>query len=424
MHKFFRACAVGLALTAALTVPSLAAEFTESADHLHELGLFQGTQQGYELDRAPTRAEAAAMLVRLLGKETEAKQLAYEAPFTDLQNWEKPYVQYLYENGLTTGATATTFEPEQPCTAQMYGAFLLRALGYFEVAGDFTYREATAFAEQVGVYDKGTVDPDHFLRDHVAAASYTALALSAKETDITLLDQLVQEEAVDKAAANPYQKLFATYNAYRKATEGMEALTAMQITGQVTVKAEQENNAFTLLSEETSWIDKQTPALLTQRIVTMQSPGIADKTFTAESYTADGVQYSRQNGQRSRREILARQMHVLNEGYARVPLVYVQSMTRSGNQYEIAYSGAGMARLRQVFDAARSAVEGYEALAFDAISISQTVSAGRIVSQQIEFSFSGNGLAGTVASEFKLQKVGEAAAFTPPSNLDQYPLVK
>ena len=60
------------------------------------MGLFQDTQNGYDLDRTPTRAEAAVMLVRLLGKETEVKTLTYTAPFTDLKGWEKPYVQYLY----------------------------------------------------------------------------------------------------------------------------------------------------------------------------------------------------------------------------------------------------------------------------------------------------------------------------------------
>ena len=134
MKKMFRIACAGAALCAALSTAALAADFTKSADRLHELGLFQGTENGYELDRAPTRAEAAAMLTRLLGKESEAKSLTYSAPFTDLQNWEKPYVQYLYENGLTTGATATTYEPEAPLTANMYAAFLLRALGYSDTA--------------------------------------------------------------------------------------------------------------------------------------------------------------------------------------------------------------------------------------------------------------------------------------------------
>lgn len=51
----------------------------DAAEALYQLGLFQGTGKNadgspkFDLDRAPTRAEAVTMLVRLLGKETEAK---------------------------------------------------------------------------------------------------------------------------------------------------------------------------------------------------------------------------------------------------------------------------------------------------------------------------------------------------------------
>lgn len=72
--------AAGLAMTAG------AASYDNCADQLKDLGLFQGTEDGFELDRAPTRGEAATMLVRLLGKEAEAKELTYEAPFTDLDD--------------------------------------------------------------------------------------------------------------------------------------------------------------------------------------------------------------------------------------------------------------------------------------------------------------------------------------------------
>ena len=125
MKSKFRIALVAAVAAAGLMATAGAANFDHCADQLKDLGLFQGTEQGYELDRAPTRAEAATMLVRLLGKEDEAKALDYTAPFTDLAGWEKPYVQYLYENGLTTGVTETTFKPDQGCSAQMYTTFLL-----------------------------------------------------------------------------------------------------------------------------------------------------------------------------------------------------------------------------------------------------------------------------------------------------------
>ena len=95
MNKVLRSLFCGAALTGALTCASLAADFTPCADTLHSLGLFEGTGSGYALDRAPTRAEAAVMLVRLLGQEDAARKLTYTAPFTDLAAWEQPYIQYL-----------------------------------------------------------------------------------------------------------------------------------------------------------------------------------------------------------------------------------------------------------------------------------------------------------------------------------------
>ena len=124
MNKWLRAVCVGAAAAAMLTASAFAANYTNCADSLHEMGLFQGTQNGYDLDRTPTRAEAAVMLVRLLGKEAEVKTLTYTAPFTDLKGWEKPYIQYLYSNGLVNGTSRTTFNPTGKCTAQMYATFL------------------------------------------------------------------------------------------------------------------------------------------------------------------------------------------------------------------------------------------------------------------------------------------------------------
>ena len=161
MNKWLRAVCVGAATAAMLTASAFAANYTNCADSLHEMGLFQGTQNGYDLDRTPTRAEAAVMLVRLLGKEDEAKALTYTAPFTDLKGWEKPYVQYLYSNGLANGTNRTTFNPTGKCTAQMYAVFLLRALGYSDTA-DFSYANAIETAREQGIYDTGIINVQNF----------------------------------------------------------------------------------------------------------------------------------------------------------------------------------------------------------------------------------------------------------------------
>ena len=160
--KKMRIALASMLVAAGITATAGAANFTNCADRLKDVGLFQGTNQGYQLDKAPTRAEASAMLVRLLGKEAEAEKLTYTAPFTDLKGWEKPYVQYLYDNGLANGMSETAYNPTGKCSAQMYTTFLLRALGYSDAKGDFTYAKALDFGEQVGLVDDINCSTEEF----------------------------------------------------------------------------------------------------------------------------------------------------------------------------------------------------------------------------------------------------------------------
>ena len=79
MRKWIALLLAVCLLGALLPVASAAkSEATEAAETLYGLGLFQGTgtdaagRPNYDLERAPTRAEAVTMLVRLLGKEDAA----------------------------------------------------------------------------------------------------------------------------------------------------------------------------------------------------------------------------------------------------------------------------------------------------------------------------------------------------------------
>lgn len=97
------------------------------AQLLYDLGLFRGTENGFELEKPMTRAEAAAMLTRLLGAEQEALRGTWTHPFADVPQWADPYVGWLYESGLTKGISATTYGAEQNVTCGQYCTFLARA---------------------------------------------------------------------------------------------------------------------------------------------------------------------------------------------------------------------------------------------------------------------------------------------------------
>ena len=203
MKKTFITVAVVVILAFAMIVSASAASFEHLADDLKALGLFQGSDAGYELERAPNRGEALVMLIRLLGLEEEALAFEGDSPFTDVPAWLSPYVAYAFENGLTTGTSDTTFSNSNACNAQMYSTFVLRALGYSDAAGgDFAYADAVDFGKKVGIIDDLLADGD-FLRDQMVAVSYLALLAAPKGGEFEcLLEKLVDSEAVAGGAAS------------------------------------------------------------------------------------------------------------------------------------------------------------------------------------------------------------------------------
>jgi hypothetical protein len=153
---------------------------------LKSLGLFLGTDKGFELERPGTRTEASVMLIRLLGKEAEAKASEAKHPFTDVPAWADSYIAYMYENGLTNGVSATLFGSNNTCTAQMYITFVLRALGYSETKGHFTYAGTLDFAAKQQVVSREyaqLLENKNFIRADMATISRWALDFGVNESD-------------------------------------------------------------------------------------------------------------------------------------------------------------------------------------------------------------------------------------------------
>ena len=225
MKRFLTLLFTTLLLTAALCVSASASDFDSAAEDLSAIGLFRGTEKGFDLDRAPTRSEAAIMLVRLYGAEDAAKA-AYDAgeishPFTDVSDFTSPYVAWLYTNGITNGFTATTYASQRPCTAQNYAAFLLRALGYQD-GRDFAYADTLTFAQEKGFYEP-TLFTGTFLRDDLAALTYQALAADLADGSTYLLSSLISSGAVDAKAAQPMTEKITAFRALQGAFAGMDA---------------------------------------------------------------------------------------------------------------------------------------------------------------------------------------------------------
>lgn len=202
MRKKFLAGILAVFLLTVLMPTGYAAssEALEAANSLHSLGLFNGTGtdgQGnpiYDLDRTPTRHEAVTMLVRLLGREDEAKSGSWSTPFTDVAAWAKPYVGYAYANDLANGTTQTTFSGEQNVTATQYLTFVLRALNY-QSGTDFQWDKAWELSDRIGLtngqYRQSTTN---FTRGDAAIISNRALNICQKNSNSTLYSAIFREE--------------------------------------------------------------------------------------------------------------------------------------------------------------------------------------------------------------------------------------
>lgn len=196
-------CAMVLAVSALPAAASGSSpESTGRADKLASLGLFQGTDQGYQLDNTPTRIQGLVMLIRLLGLEDEALAHDEITPFTDL-GWGKSYVAYAYENGLTQGTGGATFSPNSALNAKSYVTFLLRALGYDDAAGDFSWGDVLSFAAAKGMMTAdaaGKLASVTLNRGDMVDLSYAALTCQLKDGSQTLAERLAADGVFSQSA--------------------------------------------------------------------------------------------------------------------------------------------------------------------------------------------------------------------------------
>ena len=83
----------------------------------------------FQPDGDCTRAQVVTFLWRAAGSPEPA--VSYKNPFTDIQEgkWYTKAVLWAVQNGITTGVTETSFKPDEPCTRGQIATFLYRYAG-------------------------------------------------------------------------------------------------------------------------------------------------------------------------------------------------------------------------------------------------------------------------------------------------------
>ena len=190
--------------TGLLIMPAPKSAGQTAAENLHALGLLAGvgnTADGsvnFDVNGSLTRAQSVVQIVRFLGAEKTAKTQTNANPFTDLAAWAVPYVSYAYANSITSGRSATTFDPDTAMNDAGFLTLLLRVLGYADKndgSGDFVWNNPYTLAKQVGLIDSTAPDTS-FTRGDAFVICYRALTATVKSGD-KLCDRLVKSGAVD-----------------------------------------------------------------------------------------------------------------------------------------------------------------------------------------------------------------------------------
>lgn len=308
MKRFLTILLTTLALAGVLCVGASASSFDGAAAELAAIGMLKGSASGFDLDSAPTRAQAAIMLVRLYGAEDEAKA-AYAAgelkcPFTDVGETAAPYVAWLADKGIANGTSATTFGAGNACSAKAYTIFLLRALGYQDNV-DFTTANAQDFAMSLGLLDT-SLFTGKFLRDDLAALTYQALGTDVKGGETYLLASLIESGAIDASAAKPITDKIEAYRALAASgeamTQGLDTSIDAKMGMSVSVKGQSGGTSMDMTQKMDAAVagsiqvilDKE-PQMAMDLTVTMND-GSETETEKMEYWLKDGVTYVRSGG--------------------------------------------------------------------------------------------------------------------------------
>lgn len=225
--KSYFALILIFALSFTLPTPVYAADTAPAetqASALKQLGLFKGvSEDDFDLDRVPTRAEALVMLIRILGQESEALNGTWSHPFTDVASWADKYVGYAYEKGLTKGVSATKLGTGN-ADSDMYLTFMLRALGYSDTSGDFAWNAPDALAKAVGILPD-SVDTSNFLRADAAIVSWAALEADLKSGMQQLAKKLMDENVF---TGDAYAQAIAQVGAIKPAVVTVSSFEALK----------------------------------------------------------------------------------------------------------------------------------------------------------------------------------------------------
>lgn len=170
-----------------------------NAERLAALGLFYGTDHGFALDEKVTRAQAAVMVLRMIGEEGNENEGA-ASPFLDTRgHWAEASIAKAYDLKIVSGTSADTFEPERGVTGREFVRMLLGAMGYDNITIENAYDKGLETQVLLNNFTKTVVRTDGYALRRNDMAGICHSALTAKTADGKWLkDKLIEKGVFDE----------------------------------------------------------------------------------------------------------------------------------------------------------------------------------------------------------------------------------
>lgn len=151
----------------------------EAGQRLKNLGLYQGYEDGtLRLDRNITRAEFAALAVRIEGLDSKQEANKGKTAFKDVAegHWASGYVNIATSKNLIKGFEDSTYRPEEQVTYVQALAIIIRILGYEkDVVGEWPNNYISK-AKDLGLDKNVKLSPNNIInRGQIAVIISNAL---------------------------------------------------------------------------------------------------------------------------------------------------------------------------------------------------------------------------------------------------------
>lgn len=196
MKNLKKIAALVIVLALALSTVSFAftdvaedASYNEAVEVMADLGLLKGYEDGsFGPDKTITRAEFAAVVVRMLGMEDQAAGASANTIFNDVpaNEWYAGYVQIANQRGIIAGYGDGNFGPNDEVLYEQAVKMIVCALGYAPKFENVPNAYPTSYLAQANTSEI-TVGAAGKIGDKATRAIVARLAYNA--LDVKLMDQ-------------------------------------------------------------------------------------------------------------------------------------------------------------------------------------------------------------------------------------------